>query len=337
MTGWAVEWTVTDRDGAAIGVLAGDGGQITWDGRATVGRVARGVRFPAAEWADVNPFTDWLVPVLRSSDGSAYRLGMFTVVDAPARFLAPGVPDAPQVYMMDGGALLATASQFTLTALVGESLSDAMARVCDAAGVTRRVIDVEGDLVGDPVAYPPGTTFATALDGFTSLAGFLPPHFDRDGVLRLRRLPAGDAPDVTYGADTILSGSRAEESDLLTAPNVFVVVGAGSGANPVTATAELPVDAPNSVANRGGRRIVKVLREQGVSSLAQAQRLATRAAQTAASPSRSVTFDGMPDGRHDCWSLVEVSGTVFVESGWELPLRVGAAMGHRVESQVVLT
>lgn len=330
MTVFAVNWQVCDRDGNTIGTLTGQEGTISWDGRSTVQRIARDVRFPRADWEQVNTLTDLLAAVAVDEQGNTTRLGLFFVLDDPARVLSGDLLAPPSPLLVDGGVLLDTESPFTLSARVGETLGEAIAKVCDAAGVTRRMIDPAGDLVGEPIAWPVGTRYSEALSSLCQLAGFLPPHFDRDGVLILRApAPPDAAPDVTYTAATIIARSRVVSDDLLTAPNTFVVIGAGATGGPVVAVAEVDPGLPHSVANRN-RRVVRTVREQGVDTVDQAERLAALVALTASQQATTVTFSTIPTAEHDCFTLVEIDGVLHQEVSWSLALDSTLPMNHEV-------
>jgi hypothetical protein len=338
MLSYAVEWQVADSNGVTIGVVGSSGGTLTWDGRATIQRVCRGASFDPDDWAQINPLTDWLIPVFRNADGSATRMGMLTVAGLPERYIAGTVKTPPEPYLTDGGILLGSSSPYNLSGRAGEQLDQVLARVCDAAGIMRRTIEPIGDLIGEPVAYPVGTKFGDALRGFADLAGILPPHFDRDGVLVLKRYATGDlGPEVTYSAASIINESRVEDSDLFTAPNVWLVIGGGGTGGPIVVQREVAPDAPNSVPNRGGRRIVEVYREQGIDSIAQAQRLAEVRAELSRQAFRSIEFSGAPNPTHDCYATVQVNNDLYFETGWTLPLTVGSQMRHSVSSRLELS
>ena len=338
MTAFAVEWAVADGSGALTGVISGSGGRLSWDGGATVQRVARGVKFETSEWAQIDKLNDWLVPFFKRSDGSAVRLGMLAIASDQEKFLASGLRAPAEPYLVDPGSFLATPSPYNLSGRVGESISDALNRICDIAGIQRRIIEPSGEVLGEPVAYPVGSTFENALNGLCVLAGFLPPHFDRDGVLRLRPLPPNDAePTASYDATSIVFDSRVEDSDYLDAPNVFIVVGSGAQDGAVVATAEVPSNAPNSVVRRNGRRIAQVVRQQGIDNVYQAQQLAELIASTSVSSYRTINFGAVPNPDHDCFALVEVNNVVYRELSWDLELSVGGVMSHTVVSELRLT
>ena len=337
MLSYSIDWQVCDFEGRTIGLIEGSGGSITWDGKGTIQRVCRGTTFNPSDWAGFNPLTDWLMPVFRTSTGSSTRLGMFSVAGLPQRYIASDLTSPPEPYLADAGLLLESASPYNLSGRSGEELGQIFARICDAAGITRRQIDPMGDLIGEPVAYPAGSTFGAALKGFCELAGFLPPHFDRDGVLRIRAYPSVDVgPDVVYDSENILLESRVEDSDLFTAPNVWIVVGGGSKGGAVVVTREVAPSAPHSVANRGGRRVYQVIKEQGLDTVMQAQRLALAQAELSSVSFRTIDFDSVPNPQHDCFGIIEVNGQNYFETSWSLPLTVGGAMSHKVFSRLDL-
>ena len=335
MTGFGVLWEVTDMHGTTIGEVGGQGGFVLWDGRATIQRIARNVRFDVTDWKQVNPLTDMVSPMFVRSDGTRTRMGLFAVVSDPVRVLSGEVRASPEPYLMDQGLFLDQPSPSNLSGRVGEQLSDTLVRVCDAAGISRRRIGAAGDLVGEPIAYPTGTSFGVALAGLCDLAGFLPPHFDRDGVLVLDAGASGDRDyDVDYTGDTIIAESRTVATDLLDSPNTFVVLGSGATAGPVVAVAQVDASAANSVANRGGRVVSEVVFGQGLDTVDQAERLARLMAESAVAQSERVRFDSVPDPVHDCYTLVAVNGVVFREWGWEMDLSTGGLMSHDLVSFV---
>jgi hypothetical protein len=335
VTAYAVQWQVIDVNDRPIGVLNGSGGNIAWDGKATVQRICRGVSFPLHEWEDINPLTDWLRPVMRLADGTERPLGVFGVAGDPQRYLAKDLRAAPQPYLMDSGLLLNTPSPFNLSGKVSDKLRDVMVNVIESAGITKYKVDTASEILNEPVAYPVGTLFSVALAGFARLAGFYPPHFDRHGVLQMKAFPTGELiPDASYDSSTIVVQSRLEDSDLFTAPNTFIVVGSGATDGPVVAVAEIPSGAPNSVANRNGRRITSVITEQGISTFAQAERIAKLTAATSIETNRSITFGTVPNYDHDCYSAVQVNDIVYRELSWDLPLSPTGPMSHEVNSSV---
>ena len=338
MLSYSIDWVVTDADATPLGTVAASGGSLTFDGKANVKRVARGVRFDPDGWRDVNPFTDWFMPMFRTAHGERTPLGMFAVAGLPYRYVAGDVTLPPEPYLADGGLLLDTASETTIAGRVGDDVSEVVDALLDAANVTRRIVERSGVILAEPVAYPVGTTYSSALSGLCDLAGFLPPYFDRDGVLRVRNYPEGDlAPDAVYDGTSIIAESRVEDSDLFTAPNVWIVVGSGATNGSVVSVREVGGGSPNSVGARGGRRIAQVVREQGVSSRAQADRIAASLAELSSQSFRTIEFATAPNPMHDGFAVVEVNNVTMFETSWTMGLDTGNEMTHTVVSRLELT
>jgi hypothetical protein len=335
MHSWRIEWNVADRDGHLIGTIDGSGGEISWDGNARIQRVCRGTIFNRSQWRDLNPFADWLVPVFVEATGQRTRLGLFAVLDLPVTYLDATEIVDPQPYLADGGVILDQPAPQSVAGLLNERLSDTMRRVVDLAGVGRYQIASTAEYIGEPIVEATGNPFASTMGGLCRLANFLPPHFDRFGVLQARPVPSlDDAPDVTYDSTSILAESRTHSDNLLEAPNVYVVVGTGASKSEIVAVSEVPVSSPNSVANRG-RQVVKIIREQGLSSVVQAEQLAATYAASSLDTFGVVEFSTLPNPAHDCYNLVAVNGVTYREREWSMSLEPGGTMEHRVSRGAV--
>lgn len=332
MSFWSVAWDVLDDSGSPVGRLNSSGGSLTWDGTARIQRVVRGVQFDASDWQAINPFRDRLKLLWVEDNGDTTPLGVFHVAQLPKKYIDENFFGNPEPYLVDGGFFLDQPSVQGLSGRLGERLSDVMARLCDQAGVGSRVISPCGEFCGEPILTPSGTSYSQSLTGIARLANFLPPHFDRNGVLRLvPPPPLTSAPAAVYGPADVVRESRLANDNLLDAPNVFVVIGSGASKSEIIAEVEIPSSAPHSVANRGGRRVVSVRKEQGVDSFAQAQRIASQMALVQVADLETVAFDTLPNPLHDCYEIIELHGENYREKSWTLPLRAdGTAMKHSV-------
>lgn len=327
-----IRWEVADGDGNAIGEIVGSGGEITFDSAARVKRVCRGVTFPVAEWAEVNPFQDWLRPVVTAQDGVPRPMGLFTPVDLSLLWRTTDLYEPVQPYLVDAGWYLNQESPEPLSPLPGERFSRFLARVAEEAGVTRLAVAEGGERADAAMAQSPGGLYATMMESVSSLAGFAPPWFDRNGVLQLGPVPGLDGvPAAVYGSENVIKLTRVTNQNLLDAPNVYVVRGANASGEPVEAVAEVPALFPHSVRNRGGRRVVKILSEQGLSSTLQAQRLASAAAAASVETFETVEFSSLPNTAHDGFSLVQLYDVPYREIGWTLRLNFDGVMSHRLQ------
>lgn len=316
-----VRWEVTDGEGVTIGNIRGSGGAILFDSAARIKRVVRGVRFHPDDWQDINPFADWFRPVVTGSDGVARPMGWFTATSVPLRWRNIGDHEPVEPYLMDAGFFLYQDSPEPLTAMAGDRLSRVLERAARDAGITRVVNQACGERCGQAMVVPPGSSPGVFMEGVALLAGFAPPWFDRYGVLRLGPRPElSGTPDAVYQATDVVRFSRVTNQNLLEAPNVFVVQGSDATFEAVRGVAEVPGSAPNSVANRGGRRVVRVVQEQGLLSSSQAQRVANSLAATSVEQYETVSFRSLVDTNHDGFGVVVYDGVPYRERFWSLEL-----------------
>lgn len=329
-----LQWEVLDGEGTPIGRIAAESGSVVFDSRARIKRVCRGVRFDPVAWADVNPFSDWFSPVVTGADGVPRRMGVFTATSVPLRWLDSDVLAPVEPFLVDAGWYLYQPSVEPLGAFLGDRLSKVLERVARDAGVTRLVNQACGERCGQAMVQPPGTSPGEFMEGVALLAGFAPPWFDRDGVLQLGPYPeVTDGPDVVYRTQDVIQFSRITNQNLLEAPNVFVVRASDATLGSIVGEAEVPSSAPHSVANRGGRRVVSVINEQGLLSTAQANRVARSLAQASATSYETVEFQTLANTLHDGFTLVEYQGVLYREASWMLDFGFDGrwTMSHQLE------
>lgn len=325
-----VDWYVCDENGTPQFPVDGKGGTITFDGFARIGRVCRGVEFLPEDWAKIKPFRDWLQPVVTFQDVTL-PMGLFTVAGAPLTYLTAEVQNPISPYLVDGGFYLTQPSAQSLSVRSASRLSDALRSLAREAGVKNIAVDACGERCGRPMSQGPGSSIAEFMAGVAKLAGFAPPWFDRFGVLRLQGLDALTEPPVAvFDASNIIRASRVKEENYYDAPNTFMVVGTDATGTAIVAKASIPANLPHSVENRNGREVIEVLTEQGLASVAQAQRIANAAATAVAEDFEQLTFSSAPTLAIDGFSVVEVNGVAYRSVGWTLPLSPGGVMTHRV-------
>lgn len=334
-----VEFELCTERGDTLGKLTGTGGSLGVNGSATRVRTLTGVRFK--DLADVNPFTDWVRPVwvVREADGTEVRwpMGLLCFVADPTKHTS-GVEDH-QVVLHDGNALLDTPMLWTLGGGAGTPVQDLALQAVRAAGVYAYQVQDTAAVFLDPVGNVGGsTTYRQLLGRCCSVAGWLPPYFDRHGVLQLRTPPALDRePDVTYTNRRVINGTRVTDPNLLNAPNAHRVTSTGAVGVPISAIAFVSPSAPNSRENRGGRIIVQDHQLQGISSQEQAEVMAQAFAAADPASFEKVQFSGPADPRHDVFSVVSLNGVNYLETAWSLnPLGHAAQHAHTLQRSVVV-
>lgn len=179
-----------------------------------------------------------------------------------------------------------------------------------------------------------GTGRGSVLEALAFTGDYFSPWFDNNAVLRFIRTfdPSTQVPDIDLDADLgvrVYQETPVETTDLVTAPNVFIVI-SNSGeefgpAGEIIGRATVPPSAPHSVANRGFE-IPEVLNVQ-LSSVTQAQAVASGLAQrqTVFEQTELVTA---PDPRHDGYNVIRWNGSNWLELAWSMELTDGGEMRH---------
>lgn len=336
MRAQGIEYEVTDARGVTLGALRGAGGTLGVQTTATRMRTMTNVRFHPSDLADVNPFTDWVRPVWvvgrPGAQPDRYPLGLLTFVADPVKH-ASGITEH-QTTLHDGSALLDTPMLWSDGGAGGTRVVDLAVRLVQAAGVLAYTVQDTDAAFLDPVGNVGGTTtYRQMLLNCCRVAGWLPPWFDRNGLLHLEPPPTLDRdPDVTYTNARVINGTRVTNPNLLAAANCHKVTSIGAVGTPITAIAFVNPAAPHSRENRGGRIIIEDHQLQGIPSQEQAQLMADRFASADPATFETVDFTGPADPRHDVFSVVRLNGTNYLETAWTLgPLASNAQHTHHLQ------
>lgn len=175
-----------------------------------------------------------------------------------------------------------------------------------------------------------GTNRASVINTIAEQCGFFSPWMDNNHFFRM--IPTFDPEKVVpqFDYDTkhaVYVDSVSRSTDIITAPNRFIVVDNGSSSqdSPIVGIYDVPPSAPYSVVNRGFV-IAKVFSLQ-VSSEAQATELAA-ALGVQKSITEQITFSTPPDPRHDSYDVCLLEGQLWLERAWSMNLTSGGAMTH---------
>ena len=179
-------------------------------------------------------------------------------------------------------------------------------------------------------AWPSGTSRGQVLEAIAVSGDYWSPWFDNDGALRFVRTfdPATQVVDIDLDAGySVLREGIVENDGLLTAPNRIVVVSnaARDARASVTASADVPVTAPNSIANIGTVRSKQYTLQisDPVQAIAVANGLAQRN-----QVFETVTLSTPADPRHDGYQVIRWQGSNWLELAWNMQLTPGAPMTH---------
>lgn len=321
---------LSDRFGVTIGDLYPDldsPPKIDLDTTRFPKRQLSGLVIPADQAADINTVADRVRPVMVTEDGTAWPLGLFLFSDASEAVYTYGNPLS--TIMHDQGIVIAADLGGSFSMPVGTSAYDAMVNLFAGNPVSNFTVDPTTFTLGAPLTYAASDTFAKVMSDLATVASYFDTYFDNTGRGRLRAVPPPTlaVPTVPpYEVNTrIFNGSIVRATNLLSAPNRFVVVDSSATTTPIMAVYDLPDSAPNSYANRGFR-VTKQYSLQGLGS----QLAALQAAYAISLRTVTVTihWSSPPDPRHDTWDFVQVLGDLYLETRWSMTLREGEPMTH---------
>lgn len=327
-----VRFDLLDSSLQTIGTLLPDldpTARITNNSNAAIKRQISGLRLNAAVQTDVNPITDRIRPVWVLENGSQYPLGVFLFASMDrTRYewgLDADVEGVDQCLILDQP--VERGVGFPAGTMIRAAIEDQFA----AAAIKHYEVDPSiTSRVGAPIHWPAGTSRMKVLNDLAAMAGAYSAYFDNDGTGIVRKVPdlSTVAPTLIYEAGgRIIHGSPVESDDLLDSPNRYIVIDSGDPNAAIVGKWDVPEDAPWSIANRGFV-IARVISEQGLASVADAQARAQAAGAQDAGTFQWVQFSSPPDPRHDTFDAVQYLGATYREQKWTLPLREGDEMTH---------
>lgn len=304
-------------------------GTLSHDTSRTVKR-SLALRLGKADTAAIDTATDRIdvymtIPGARNPDRTDgdWPLGRYQFVDDSLRQYTSGMLSDPQLtdemFLVDQ-AILRGISGF------GRGVVQVLVELLSALPIT---FEIEPCPFISADSWGIGVTRGQILDALSVAGDFWSPWFDNLGVLRFRRTfdPATAVPDIDMDAGyRVIRDDIVRTNDLLSSPNTIIVTSNNSASNePVVGIATVPVNAPNSVANRGFA-IAKVLDLQ-LTDAAQAQAVANGIAQRTAI-FEQVALSTPADPRHDGYNVIRWQGENWLELSWSMPLQAGEPMSH---------
>lgn len=339
----SIEWKVYDVDNNELGLLMVGKDplpQITNDTTRAIRRNVQSLQVAARPLydvdnghyyaGDISTLTMRARPFWVMGDGTRYPLGVYVWGDDST--VQQGSGQSPSIgSLTDLCTVLDQPLDDSIGYAQGQFVIDAIMQVVDDEGLSTDGIENSEATFGVAVGWAAGRdTFLTVLDGLCKNAGFLPPYFDNDGLLRCRPAPniATASPDFEYGFGDggVMPGSSVFSNDLMTAPNRYVIIGGNPDAE-LVGIFDVPASAPNSFANIGRYRR-KTDTVQGISTQAQADQAAAAAYASDISTYTWLSFDARAEPRHDTWNIVSYDGINYREVGWTLECKPGGKMSH---------
>ncbi len=310
------------------GVILGEvhpirsGASITHDTTRTIKRDLR-VRFGVSDTAAINPLTDRIMPSMLVG-GQVWPLGRYMFTDQTDLINTGGTQSdtalVDEMFIID---------QQISTAF--SSNSGAAAAIIDlVTGLPLPGTDVEPSPFPAVGAWAPGNTRGQILEALATQGDYMSPWMDNSGFFRMIRTVDPDTATPTLDFDRghrVIQDSITETSDLLRAPNKFIVTSNSGAATDaaIVGTYEVPPSAPYSIAARGFA-IPQVTNLQA-GNQAQADAMARNQA-IRQNVFRRTSLSTAPDPRHDSYDVVRWQGANWLELAWTLTLEEGAPMTH---------
>lgn len=308
--------------------------RITNNINRTIKRTMDNLVLPPAVQAEVNPLVHRIKPWMVLSNGSQFPLGVFLFADDTAAEFSFGAFGHGQ--MVDQGLILDQPAETGSGYSPGTLLVDAIGAEFTKAGLTSWNIDptITG-VVGAAIAWPAGTNRSVICTELCNLAGAYSPFFDNDGLITVRRVDdlATATPELRYFTDArsrIIDATTTRSSDVLDAPNRYIVIDSSAADSPVVAHYDIPRNAPHSFAQRGFY-VATVITEDGLQDEAAALARAQAAYNSGGGAAlEHINFASPPDPRHDTFQVVAYDDVNFREQEWSMALQDGTDMTHHL-------
>lgn len=300
----------------------------------------------AEDAAEVNVLQDRILVYMVFGNGQEYPLGRYIFTQQSNQVFSSGelsnVTLADEMFMVDQQITEAfDASNLALTATlgipsvsVGTGLANRGTSVSTALQVLLLGFDIQAEVEASPFvvnqAWAAGTQRGQIMETMALVADYFSPWFDNNGTLRYLRAfnPALEIPDFDWDqGNQVLRSSIVRQNDAITAPNRFIVISnsSGSPAVPVVGSADVPLNAPNSLENRGF--LIPSVNDLQVLTTVQAQAIAENLVQRQ-TIYETVSITTAPDPRHDSYNVIAWQGDLWLELNWSMTLREGSPMTH---------
>lgn len=291
----------------------------------TTRTIKRQLTFPVGveDMAAINTVTDRVLVTMILSNSEEWPLGRYMFVDASRLIFTSGRLGA--MALSDEMFLVDQEIEAGING-VNSSVQVVLAMALTGLPVT---VEVEASPFTSAEAWGVGTNRGSILEALSISGDWFSPWFGNDTKLHFVRTfnPATRIPDFNFDSGfRVMRDQIIETDDLLTAPNRFVVIGnVGQGDQPIVGVADVPVNAPHSIQNRGF--VIASTSTLQLTSTAQAGSVAQGLA------NRQTVFERVnlttpPDPRHDSYNVIKWQGELWLELAWSMALTEGGDMNH---------
>jgi hypothetical protein len=275
----------------------------------------------------VDPITARIEPFMVTADGREWPLGRYLFTDASYQEFTAG--NLANLVLNDEMFKLDQQITSGLDASFGEDqgVTNFIVKVLTDLGVE---LEIERSQFETTQAWTAGTNRGSILEALALTGDYFSPWFGNDTKLHfvLAFDPISRIPDFDFDqGHKVLQASVIHTSDILVAPNRFVVI-SNSSVNPdvaVTGVVDSPPNSPNSFAKRGF--YIPIVKDMQIATQEQAVAIARNLAQRLTIFER-VQLVTPPDPRHDSYNVILWKGDLWLETAWSMTLAEGGTMTH---------
>ena len=296
------------------------GASLTHDTTRTIKRQLS-LDLGTVDTAAINTITDMVAVTMVFPNGAEYPLGQYMFTDASRQLFTSGRLGAmalnDQMFLVD--------QQITKGVNgVGRGVQSVIQEVLNALPIT---YTMEATYFQSSEAWGIGTNRGGVIESLSVSGDYFSPWFGNDGFMHFIRTfdPATQIPSFNFDVgNKVVREPITETDDLITAPNVFIVI-SNAAETEVVGTALVSPSAPHSVFNRGFEipQVENLQLTDATQAQAVAQGLANR--QTIF---ERVSLTTAPDPRHDSYDVIKWQDDLWLELAWSMALVEGGSMNH---------
>lgn len=274
-----------------------------------------------ADTAAIDPLTDRILPFM-TVGGTTYPIGRYMFTTETDLVSTGG--ERGEFTLLDEGFIIDQEIENSFTH--SGSANGAVAKLL--TGLPLVGIEVDATPYGAVGGYGSGSTRGQILAALATQGDYFPYWMNNAGVFKMIRTvdPGNAVVDFDFDASNKIRRDSVEKtSDVLTAPNRFVVVSNQGSSAPVVGRYDVPPSAPHSIANRGF--VIQQTDNLQLTDVAQAAAVA-RNIGIRQTVFERITLTTANDPRHDGYNVILFAGSQWLELGWTMTLAPGGEMQH---------
>lgn len=295
-----------------------------------------------------NPAANWLTDEIRPElviDGTPHPLGVF--LPASALEVENETTRAVQIEAFDRCWIVQdNKTESILSLAAGTNYLTAVKQLLTQAGIVLVLETPTGATLPERREdWDIGTSFLTIINDLLAEINYKPLWFNAQGVAMLQPVSVPTAENIEHVLDSsnvrsLLLPEFARETDIYSAPNVFLCICSNPDkSGPMVARAENNNPQNPLSIQRRGRRIMQVTKLNNIASQAELQAYVDRQRNESLYTGEilRVSTALLPGyGVGDVTALrYDQVAAICLERAWEMELKVGGKMAHRLERVVI--